>query len=183
MLKIFKLCLVQIIVGALFFHQLAVAAFFHDFAEFLHNYNRRCSPDERVIYLFVPEQHKDGAWHLHGFVKGIRKRDLYINAHGYLTWRQYEEKFGFISMSPIGDIDKCSSYIQKYMTKDINSTNIAFNARSFYSSHHLKRAEELYRGPANFTGTWDWEHPDGYVKIKTVDERTTDISEIFEVIS
>lgn len=157
-------------------------AYFKAFGEFIHNYNRRCSEDEKVKYLLVPEQHKDGAWHLHGFIKGIRKKDLYTNQYGYLTWKQYEEKFGYISMSEIKDIDRASSYIMKYMTKEITSAALALNAHSFYSSKGLQRADELYRGHAIYTGDWDWEHEDGYCKVKTIDERNEDISEIFEVV-
>lgn len=158
-----------------------LAGYMKDFSEFIHSYNRRCSADDKVRYLLVPEQCKDGAWHLHGFIKGIRSKDLYHNKYGYLTWKQYEEKFGFISMSCIRDIERASSYILKYMTKNVNETDIKLNAHSFYSSKGLQRADELYRGHGVFTGTWDWEHPDGYIKVKTIDERVTDISEIFEV--
>lgn len=155
--------------------------YMQDFSEFIHNYNRRRAPADKVTYLLVPEQCKDGAWHLHGFIKGICEKDLRRNKYGYLTWVPYENRFGFISMDAIKDIDQASSYILKYMTKNLNDTVIGLNAHSFYASKGLQRAEELYRGRGRFTGEWDWEHPDGYVKIKTLDERKADISEIFEV--
>ena len=84
-----------------------------DFTEFIHNYNRRCSDTEKVKYLFIPEMHQDGAWHIHGFIKGIKSKDLYVNSHGYLSWKQYEDKFGFISMSKVRDVDRASSYMMK----------------------------------------------------------------------
>ena len=157
-------------------------AFFKAFGEFIHNYNRRCAESDKVKYLLVPEQHKDGAWHLHGFIKGIRQKDLYINQYGYLTWKQYEKNFGFISMSAVRDIDRASSYVLKYMTKEIASTALELNAHSYYASNGLQRAEELYRGYGIYTGEWDWEHEEGYCKVKTIDERKVDISEIFEVV-
>ena len=40
---------------------------------------------------------------------------------------------------------------------------------------------ELYRGKADFFGKWDWEHPDGYVKIKTLDVRKDSISDYMEI--
>lgn len=156
-------------------------AFFKDFSEFLHNYNRRCKEPEKVRYLLVPEQHKDGAWHLHGFLRGIRQKDLYTNRFGYLTWKTYEGNFGFISMSPVEDIDRASSYILKYMTKDSSRNVTDLNAHTYYASQGLERAVELYRGHAAFHGSWDWEHPDGYCKVKTIDVRKEDIHDYLEV--
>lgn len=140
-----------------------------DFAEFIHNYNRRREDKDKVKYILVPEQHQDGAWHMHGFIKGIAEKDIYINQYGYYTWKQYEKKFGFISMDKIKDIDRSSSYILKYMTKDSSKNVGALNKHLYYCSKGLKRADEIYRGNAEFFGSWDWEHPDGYCKVKTID--------------
>lgn len=156
--------------------------YFREFAEFLHNYNRRSPNEYKVKYCLVPEQHKDGAWHLHGFIRGIRPGDLYINQYGYYTWKQYEKKFGYISMDKIKNIDKCSSYILKYMTKDKDKNVTELNRHLYYASKGLEKATELYRGDAHIIGEWDWEHPDGYCKIKTLDSRKDNISEFMEII-
>lgn len=153
-----------------------------DFAKFLNNYNGyKCPEEYKVKYLLVPEQHKDGAWHMHGFIKGIKPDDLYINQNGYYSWRKYEKKFGFISMDRVKDMDKCSSYILKYMTKDKEKNVTEINKHMYYASHGLEKAVELYRGSAEYYGTWDWEHPDGYVKIKTLDVRKDSISDYMEI--
>lgn len=151
-------------------------------AEFLHNYNRRCSESEKVKYLLIPEMHKDGAWHMHGFIKGIRKEDLYVNSYGYLTWKQYEQKFGFISMSAIKDIDKASSYMMKYMTKDITNTVSELGAHTYYCSNGLQKAEVIYKGSVALLCDWDYEHPDGYCKIKMFDTRRDNIADMIEVM-
>lgn len=119
---------------------------------------------------------------MHGFLRGIRKEDLYTNQFGYLTWLQYERKFGFISMSAVKDLERASSYILKYMTKNTDKNVTELNAHVYYASKGLERSVELYRGPATYTGTWDWEHPDGYCKIKTIDVRRDDIHDFLEVI-
>ena len=150
-------------------------SFVRDFGEFLHNYNRRCPDEHKVKYLLVPEQHKNGAWHMHGFIKGIKPEDIMKNEHGYLTWTKYNEKFGFISIERIKDIDRMASYILKYITKDISKGVGKLNKHSYYSSKGLERAEELYRGSGELLTDWDWEHPDGYCKIKNVDLRTDSI--------
>ena len=157
-------------------------SYFRDFAKFLNNYNSyNCPVEHKVKYLLVPEQHKDGAWHLHGFIKGIKPSDLCINDNGYLTWKQYNKKFGFISMDKIKNMDKCSSYILKYMTKDSDKNVTDLHRHLYYASKGLERSVELYRGKANYLGLWDWEHPDGYCKVKTLDVRTDSISDYLEI--
>lgn len=151
-----------------------------DFTEFIHNYNRR--KEEKCRYLFIPEQHKDGAWHIHGFISGIDAKDIYINKHGYFSWRQYEEKFGFISMTKLdNDIEKLASYCLKYMSKDLEKSVKDLNAHLYYCSKGLKKAEVLFKGHAILHSDWDWVHPDGFCKIKTIDARGVDLSEILEI--
>lgn len=163
------------------YDRMNLKSYFKDFAEFIHNYNRRSSENEKVKYLLVPEQHKDGAWHLHGFIKGIRHKDLYKNSYGYLTWKQYEKKFGFISIDKLKDKERASSYVLKYMTKDSDKNVTELNANMYYCSKGLERAKELYRGNALFCGEWDWEQPEGYVKIKNIDTRVDDIHNYLEL--
>lgn len=153
-----------------------------DFAEFLHNYNRRCSPGEKVRYLFIPERHKDNSWHMHGFIKGIRKCDLFKNRNGYLDWKQYSEKFGYISLSPIRDIERTASYAYKYMTKDISKNVCDLGAHLYYCSKGLKSADVIYKGHGRLHAEWDYVHPDGYCKIKNIDTRKDDLECCFEVL-
>lgn len=155
-------------------------AFIKKFSEFIHNYNRRCTLEDKIKYLLVPEKHQDGAWHMHGFIKGIRSKDLYINQNGYLSWKHYESKFGFISMDRIRDKEAASSYILKYMTKDTLHSVSKLNAHAFYSSKNLNRSTEVYRGSAQFKGQWDWEHPDGYCKVKNIDLRNETVENHLE---
>lgn len=156
--------------------------YFRDFAKFLNNYNSyKCPQEYKVKYLFVPEQHEDGAWHMHGFIKGIKPQDLYINQNGYLSWKQYDRKFGFISMDKIKDQERASSYILKYMTKDKDKNVTELHRHSYYCSQGLERAAELFRGHAHFKGIWDWEHEDGYVKVKNLDVRKDNISDYMEI--
>ncbi len=157
-------------------------SFMSDFSRFIRNYNRFCDDDSKVRYVLVPEQHKDGAWHLHGFIKGIRPGDLYINQHKYLTWTQYERKYGYISMDSIKDIDRASTYILKYITKDMDKNTTGLHRHLYYASKGLNTGVELYRGSAHVFGSWDWEHPDGYCKIKTLDVRKDSISDFMEII-
>lgn len=158
--------------------------FYKDFAKFINNYNSKtCDCEEhKVKYLLVPEQHEDGAWHMHGFIKGIRPEDLYINQYGYQTWKQYEKKFGFISMSEIKNIEKAASYAIKYMTKNADKNVQELNKHMYYCSKGLHKAVELFRGRADYlSDKWDWEHPEGFCKIKTLDVNKDDIHDYIKV--
>lgn len=157
--------------------------FYKKFSEFIHGYNKRKMDEDKVKYLLVPEQHKDGAWHMHGFIKGIAEKDLYINNKGYMTWKQYENKFGFISMDKIKNLDRSSSYILKYMTKEDDKNVTEINKHLYYCSKGLNKSTELYRGSAQYYGEWDWVHPDGYCKIKTLDVRKDNIHDYIEVLN
>lgn len=124
---------------------------------FIQNYNRLCSDEQKVRYLFVPEMHADGAWHLHGFIKGIRDCDIYINQNGYISWKQYDEKFGYLSFSRIRSKEKCSNYILKYITKDIARSVSTLGNHLYYCSKGLKTAETVFRGNAEIKCPWDFE--------------------------
>lgn len=81
----------------------------------------RKSPE--MYYLIVPEQHKDGAWHFHGLIGGCSglqfvdsgKKDSKGNPiYNFEDW-----KYGFSTATAVGDTEKVSSYISKYITKTL----------------------------------------------------------------
>lgn len=151
-----------------------------DFAKFIKNLNLRRI--EKIVYLLIPEMHEDGAWHMHGFINGLGDSDLVLNNNGYYTWKKYNDKFGYMSLSLIDDLEKSSSYCLKYMTKDKSRNVSDLGAHLYYCSKGLNSAVTLYKGHGNFHGEWDWEHPDGYVRIKNLDLRKDDLSEYVEVL-
>lgn len=152
-------------------------AFRRDFAQFVRDQNKKRSQEQKIEYLLIPEQHKDGAWHMHGLFKGLREgTDLVRNEHRYLDWPGYRKRFGFFSCDRIRSQEACSKYITKYVTKDIDqSTALDSGAHAYYASQGLKRREalvtlcadrcpiaELPRGNGKY-GQWDFENE--YVKI------------------
>lgn len=105
--------------------------------KFFNNYKNRKSSD--FIYCVVPEQHKDGAFHFHGFVGGvadftvpdtIKKRmpdGSYAdvpNTPGYLSWPSYN--LGWFNASPLRDHYATAKYVSKYITKEIIEQSDAF---------------------------------------------------------
>ena len=144
-------------------------------AQFIRDLNRRREEGEKIRYLLVPEQHRDGSWHMHGLVKGlVVGRDLVRNEHGYLDWPAYRGKFGFISLDTIKNPAACCSYIAKYVTKSMRgdksekTPEIERGGHLFFCSQGLKRREVIARYLCGNVPVaekdWDWEND--YIKIK-----------------
>jgi hypothetical protein len=87
--------------------------------------------DSRLSFLLIPERHKDGAWHIHGFLDGIpapelspfdpRLHPLKLVRGGYLNWPRYAKKFGFCSLGRIRDKTAAVLYAIKYILKDLDA--------------------------------------------------------------
>lgn len=137
--------------------------YYKDFSQFIRDYRKKYNID--IQYLFVPEQHKDGSWHLHGLIKGIPFNHFSINDNGYLDWLAYKNKFGFISLDKIRDREACSVYMTKYITKEFyRNTKINKGNKLYYVSKGLKTSEIVYKGNLNI----DLPKPDfenNYLKI------------------
>lgn len=115
-------------------------------------------------YSIVPEQHKDGSWHFHGLVNGLPECELHQFVIGdkmgkkiadkvkkgetVYNWLSYSEKFGFCSLEPIKDIERCGVYITKYLTKDINAMKSVreLGEHLYFHSKGLNKALVLKKG-------------------------------------
>lgn len=145
---------VTLTINPQWFDRYNLKEFFSAFAEMIHNYNRRAG--RGVKYLLVPEKHKDGAWHLHGFMYGIPDEDIEINQYGYFNWVKYSSSFGYISMSRIRDKLKAANYITKYLTKDILRSVTDCGAHSYYCSKGLS-LPSVTVGDVFLGVPWDYE--------------------------
>ena len=136
-----------------------------DFGNWIGNYNKRYNA--KLEYLIIPEQHKNGAWHAHGLLKGISNASIITNKHGYLEIPYYSNRFGFMNMSPIRHQGRCATYVSKYITKDTVSTARVLGrwAHTFYSSRGLSGKQILWSGYGDFKA--DIENP--FCKIAWVD--------------
>lgn len=118
-----------------------------------------------IVHLLVPEQHKDGSWHMHGFFTGVssvlvsfkdeRKQGLKVPNKlvkgGFYDWPAYREKFGFCSFGVIRDRVACAFYVQKYITKDMILSAVGVGLHSYYYTRGLNRATvqvEVYQHSA-----------------------------------
>ena len=141
-------------------------------SQFVRNQNRYRSAENKIEYLLIPEQHKDGAWHMHGLIRGLTDDDLKINEHGYLDWYKYRDRFGFFSCSRIKSHEACSRYITKYVSKSLFSTNVESGGHMFFASKGLRRKECVadYDYEHGMYDEWDFEND--YVKIRWQSEFT-----------
>lgn len=77
---------------------------------------------EHLLYLLVPEQHKDGAWHIHGLLcntTGLAFTDSGKRYNGKIVYNLDDWKLGFSTATKVTDTYKVSNYITKYITKDL----------------------------------------------------------------
>ena len=117
--------------------------YIRDLGVWIGNYGKKYST--RLKYLIVPEQHKDGAYHAHALLMGVSRESLVKNQYGYLDMPYYSNRFGYISLDPIRDINRTASYVTKYVTKDF-ATKREKNEHLFYASQHLSGKEVLHDG-------------------------------------
>lgn len=132
------------------------------FCKFLNNYNNRHAGGG-LSYLLIPEQHKEGGWHLHGLFSGIPEADLRtFSLHEHLphyirqklfrgeqvqSWVPYEQKFGYCVVEPVRSVEGVSKYITKYITKELDKSVRDLNAHMYYHSRNLQGKTLLYSAP------------------------------------
>lgn len=148
--------------------------FHKDLTLFIRDVNKR--RDIKIKYLFIPEQHKDGAWHIHGFVSGLKLSDLrlftldeilplYIReklnkGNNVYEWVKYRERFGFCDLEEIKSKERASSYVRKYITKELAKCVKNIGAHMYYCSRGLEKAKEIKRGivSGQYNPTYEDEH-------------------------
>ena len=107
----------------------------------LNNLKKRYAPD--LKYLIVPELHKDGIhYHFHAVIANvgnIRFVDSGVKKKGHIIYNLDNWKFGFTTASKVLDSGRISSYITKYITKDLCA--VSKNKKRFWCSRNCDRAK------------------------------------------
>ncbi len=96
----------------------------------------------KLDYVIVPEQHKNGAWHLHGFLSKSIEKLFYVNKNGFISLK-YFDTLGYQNIQIIKDLRRASSYVTKYVSKNIGK-GVSYNRHSFFCSKGLSRGIEIY---------------------------------------
>lgn len=162
-----------------------LSKFQKDVSQFIRDYNKK--HDLAVKYLLIPEEHKKGGWHMHGFLMGLpmkhlrafslqEKLPIYIreklqNGQDVYEWSAYRKRFGFCDLEPVRDEFAASAYVTKYITKDLDRTVKESGAHLYYCSQGLKRSSVIFRGKANAGLTYDYENE--YNSVKWLPKGTT----------
>lgn len=114
--------------------------------QFIRDYRKKYNAD--IQYLLIPEKHTDGAWHMHGLMKGIPKEHLSLNKYGYKDWEEYSKRFGYISIDEVKNEIAVSKYITKYISKSIDTGRGVTEKESklYYCSRGLKKPIKIHEG-------------------------------------
>lgn len=89
-------------------------------------------------YLFVPEQHNDGAWHVHGLIADADGMSFTDSGKRYGIKTIYNLdgwRYGFSTAVEIDDTFKVSSYITKYITKELCA--VTKGRKRYYRSRNI----------------------------------------------
>lgn len=95
-----------------------------------------------MVYLVVPERHKDGAYHFHGLFRNIGNMPLSdsgIVKNGRKIYNLPTYKFGFTTVSEIEDSGKASNYVCKYITKEL--CQVTKRKKRYWCSRNIKRPD------------------------------------------
>lgn len=114
------------------------------------NHQRTRSASD-LMYLFVPEQHKDGAWHIHGVIANVGDmkiedsgrvaigKNSYVrtdkNSHYPTIYNLSGWRFGWSTATKVRDNHKVVTYITKYITKDL--CKVTKGKKRYYHSKNI----------------------------------------------
>jgi hypothetical protein len=157
-----------------------------DLSQWLRDYSKKHKI--KIAYLFIPEYHKNKAWHIHGLLEGLPEEHLtdFIKGkhpqrlidEGYKNWTAYGQKFGYVTVGYIKSKEAISRYITKeYITKGMAERNKELNAHLYYVSQGLKKAEIIKKGTmtcANIAPDWQNE----WVKINWIKDKTLALASV-----
>ena len=113
--------------------------------EFINNLRINYCSD--LVYLIVPELHKDGKhYHFHGLLANTGKLQFkYWNIDSKSkrpVFNIVQWKLGFTTATRVTDTAKVSAYITKYITKECCS--VIKNKKRYYNSHNIIRPTKEY---------------------------------------
>lgn len=90
-------------------------------------------------YIVVPEQHEDGAFHFHGLFKNVDGFvfDGHYDKKGRKVYNWISYNWGWTTATIIDDYRKASSYLCKYITKDLCA--VTEGKKRYWASRNVNR--------------------------------------------
>lgn len=126
-------------------------------AKWFNNQKQRHAPE--LKYLYVPEQHKKGGWHIHGVMADTGSMLITdsgrVSFHGKACRRNAGNsmcpviynlsgwRYGFSTATEVADAHRVSTYILKYITKELVA-DTPYRHRYFRSRNLPKPEEHTY---------------------------------------
>ncbi len=108
-------------------------------SDWLHNLKKRYSHD--LKYIVVPELHKSGRFHFHGLFADIGNMQLVDSGKrlvdGSIIYNIGNYDLGFTTATKIKDNERVSSYITKYISKDLCA--VTENKKRYWCSRNLNK--------------------------------------------
>jgi hypothetical protein len=113
------------------------------YSKLLENIKQRKAPN--LEYIFVPELHKDGAFHFHGLLRNIDGLQLKYSGRkdskGNKIFNLSDWNLGFNTATKVTDTAKVSNYLLKYITKDIITT-LGESRKRYWSTKGINRMKK-----------------------------------------
>lgn len=109
-------------------------------SQWLKDIRKHYAPD--MVYIVVPERHKDGAYHFHGLFSSIGNMPLTdsgIVKNGRKIYNIASYKLGWTTVSMVEDSGKASNYVCKYITKEL--CQVTKGKKRYWCSRNIKRPD------------------------------------------
>ena len=107
-------------------------------SKYFNNLRSRKCPN--LKYLLVPEQHPtSGRWHFHGLISNVHEFSLGITKYKGCIYHIDGFKYGFTTATKVKDTKRVSSYISKYITKEVADLTVGRNR--YIKSNNLDKAD------------------------------------------
>ena len=107
----------------------------------LNNMRKKCP---EMKYIVVPEKHKSGRWHFHGLFSNIDNMDFVDSGktdNGKVIYNLGNYKLGWSTATEIEDTHRASSYMCKYITKDLCS--VTMGKKRYWASRNVNLPEVI----------------------------------------
>lgn len=130
------------------FNRMDLDVIYKSLSQWFRDYRKQYS---NIKYLLVPEHHKDGAWHFHGFLSGVSPSHVTEFVPGIHPWKLVKAGYknfgllashiGFVSLAPVRDPVASAFYVVKYITKE--AANDSYYRHLYYRSRGLDTARPV----------------------------------------